>query len=79
MSFINFGLVPLEFRVTFMSTCAICWNFYLSSVVSKKAQPLKLRVLPNNSGRSPNALCDDIIKEEVDQEYSVDTNEAHVD
>ncbi|CAM6099185.1 unnamed protein product [Calypogeia fissa] len=36
MSFLNFGVVPLEARVAFMSTCAICWNFYLSSVVSKK-------------------------------------------
>lgn len=31
---LNFWAVPLDARVTFMSTCGIFWNFYLSSNVS---------------------------------------------
>eukprot|EP00850_Spirogloea_muscicola_P014871 SM000110S18878 [mRNA] locus=s110:66151:71043:+ [translate_table: standard] len=34
-SVVNFGAVPLEARVAFMSTCAIFWNFYLSRSASK--------------------------------------------
>ncbi|CAK9864189.1 unnamed protein product [Sphagnum jensenii] len=29
-SILNFGLVPLQARVAFMSSCSIFWNFYLS-------------------------------------------------
>eukprot|EP00850_Spirogloea_muscicola_P014463 SM000104S09333 [mRNA] locus=s104:143159:152628:+ [translate_table: standard] len=34
-SVVNFGAVPLEARVAFMSTCAIFWNLYLSRSASK--------------------------------------------
>ncbi|KAL2630063.1 hypothetical protein R1flu_014749 [Riccia fluitans] len=37
VTFLNFGLVPLEARVAFMSSCAVFWNFYLSTAVSKRA------------------------------------------
>ncbi|KAL3702305.1 hypothetical protein R1sor_020327 [Riccia sorocarpa] len=37
VTFLNFGLVPLDARVAFMSSCAVFWNFYLSTAVSKKA------------------------------------------
>ncbi|KAG6545853.1 hypothetical protein Mapa_012814 [Marchantia paleacea] len=37
VTFLNFGVVPLEARVAFMSSCAVFWNFYLSTAVSKKA------------------------------------------
>ncbi|GAQ90114.1 hypothetical protein KFL_006020030 [Klebsormidium nitens] len=32
---VNFGVVPLQARVGFMSVCAIFWNFYLSSRMMK--------------------------------------------
>ncbi|KAF8409108.1 hypothetical protein HHK36_005181 [Tetracentron sinense] len=35
VSVLNFGAVPLQARVAFMSTCSIFWNFYLSSTMSK--------------------------------------------
>ncbi|XXG90268.1 hypothetical protein AAC387_Pa12g2078 [Persea americana] len=35
ISVLNFWVVPLQTRVAFMSTCAIFWNFYLSSTMSK--------------------------------------------
>lgn len=34
-SVLNFGLVPLQARVAFMSSCAIFWNFYLSTTMGK--------------------------------------------
>ncbi|XP_068643276.1 uncharacterized protein [Aristolochia californica] len=34
VSVLNFWVVPLQTRVAFMSTCAIFWNFYLSSTIS---------------------------------------------
>eukprot|EP00245_Coleochaete_scutata_P014324 TRINITY_DN6058_c0_g2_i1.p1 TRINITY_DN6058_c0_g2~~TRINITY_DN6058_c0_g2_i1.p1 ORF type:complete len:242 (+),score=31.21 TRINITY_DN6058_c0_g2_i1:129-854(+) len=34
-SALNFGVVPLHARVAFMSTCAIFWNFYLSTSIGK--------------------------------------------
>eukprot|EP00249_Psilotum_nudum_P010658 c22683_g1_i1 orf=342-1037(+) len=34
-SVLNFGAVPLEARVAFMSTCSIFWNFYISNILSK--------------------------------------------
>ncbi|KAF6173336.1 hypothetical protein GIB67_027031 [Kingdonia uniflora] len=35
VSILNFWAIPLQTRVAFMSTCAIFWNFYLSSTMSK--------------------------------------------
>ncbi|EEC71429.1 hypothetical protein OsI_03624 [Oryza sativa Indica Group] len=35
VSIINFWMVPLSARVAFMSSCAIFWNFYLSTTMSK--------------------------------------------
>lgn len=32
---VNFGVVPLQGRVGFMSLCSIFWNFYLSSRMMK--------------------------------------------
>ncbi|XP_077227927.1 peroxisomal membrane 22 kDa (Mpv17/PMP22) family protein [Tasmannia lanceolata] len=37
VSILNFWVVPLQARVAFMSTCAIFWNFYLSSTMSKES------------------------------------------
>ncbi|MCO5570335.1 hypothetical protein L7F22_024054 [Adiantum nelumboides] len=34
-SIMNFGVVPLQTRVAFMSSCAIFWNFYLSTTMGK--------------------------------------------
>lgn len=34
-SMINFSLVPLQYRVAYMSSCAIFWNFYLSLASNK--------------------------------------------
>ncbi|KAI5080681.1 hypothetical protein GOP47_0003864 [Adiantum capillus-veneris] len=34
-SVVNFGVVPLQARVAFMSSCAIFWNFYLSTTMCK--------------------------------------------
>jgi len=34
-SLLNFWLVPLQARVTFMSCCSIFWNFYLSTTMVK--------------------------------------------
>eukprot|EP00249_Psilotum_nudum_P017789 c26491_g1_i2 orf=524-940(+) len=34
-SILNFGVIPLQARVAFMSSCSIFWNFYLSTTVSK--------------------------------------------
>lgn len=34
-SVLNFGVVPLQARVAFMSSCAIFWNFYLSTTMGK--------------------------------------------
>lgn len=34
-SVLNFGLIPLQARVAFMSSCAIFWNFYLSTTMGK--------------------------------------------
>lgn len=34
-SVLNFGIVPLQARVAFMSSCSIFWNFYLSTTMSK--------------------------------------------
>ncbi|KAF3774665.1 PXMP2/4 family protein 4 [Nymphaea thermarum] len=36
-SILNFGVVPLQARVAFMSACSIFWNFYLSTTMSKQA------------------------------------------
>nr|TKW19374.1 hypothetical protein SEVIR_4G016200v2 [Setaria viridis] len=35
VSVVNFGMIPLHARVTFMSTCSIFWNFYLSNTMNK--------------------------------------------
>ncbi|KAL8031639.1 hypothetical protein ABFX02_13G039100 [Erythranthe guttata] len=35
VSILNFGLVPLQARVAFMSMSSIFWNFYLSSTMSR--------------------------------------------
>ncbi|CAN6444649.1 unnamed protein product [Victoria cruziana] len=35
-SILNFGIVPLQARVAFMSACSIFWNFYLSTTMSKQ-------------------------------------------
>ncbi len=34
-SMVNFSMVPLQYRVAYMSTCAIFWNFYLSLASNK--------------------------------------------
>lgn len=34
-SILNFRVIPLQARVAFMSTCAIFWNYYLSSTMSR--------------------------------------------
>eukprot|EP00252_Welwitschia_mirabilis_P017430 TRINITY_DN38652_c0_g1_i1.p1 TRINITY_DN38652_c0_g1~~TRINITY_DN38652_c0_g1_i1.p1 ORF type:complete len:227 (+),score=25.48 TRINITY_DN38652_c0_g1_i1:157-837(+) len=34
-SVLNFGAIPLQTRVAFMSCCSIFWNFYLSSTMVK--------------------------------------------
>lgn len=34
-SVLNFGVVPLQARVAFMSSCSIFWNFYLSTTMGK--------------------------------------------
>ncbi|KAJ7565619.1 hypothetical protein O6H91_02G067500 [Diphasiastrum complanatum] len=34
-SVLNFGVVPLQARVAFMSCCSIFWNFYLSHTMGK--------------------------------------------
>lgn len=33
-SVLNFGVVPLQARVAFMSSCSIFWNFYLSTTMT---------------------------------------------
>ncbi|KAG0555390.1 hypothetical protein KC19_12G165600 [Ceratodon purpureus] len=33
-SVLNFGVVPLQARVAFMSSCSIFWNFYLSNTMT---------------------------------------------
>lgn len=35
VSILNFGAVPLQARVAFMSMSSIFWNFYLSSTMSR--------------------------------------------
>ncbi|KAH7351652.1 hypothetical protein KP509_19G007900 [Ceratopteris richardii] len=34
-SMLNFGVIPLQARVAFMSSCAIFWNFYLSTTMGR--------------------------------------------
>lgn len=33
-SVLNFGVIPLQARVAFMSSCSIFWNFYLSNTMT---------------------------------------------